>query len=198
MALVIKTPASVTDSWQHGRLIALVKEGGTQVSSPIRPSVELLKKLDFIVQDEDSKLQRLGRLTNIPEATTKPYCLFLRSDGGSDHHPKHILVQIAQLYLMLVLDLDCLVHEITARDVSHTNEVKGCMPVANVALQNQAFACTKMSAKFEKFFSNANSGKMIREEVISKEVSPARRSECKSAWRDSLAEPCRRITEWLQ
>jgi hypothetical protein len=139
MALIIKTPDSVSNSWRHGRLLCSVKDAATQVSTAMLHAVELAKKVNW-VNKEDTKLRDIGRLPNIPESATKPYCLLLRSDGGSDRHPKHISVQIAMVYHMLVLDLHCLVLEITARDVSHTNKVEGCMPVANLALQNQAFA----------------------------------------------------------
>jgi hypothetical protein len=129
MALIIKTPESVSNSWRHGRLLCSVKDAATQVSTAMRHAVELAKKVDWLVDKEDSKLRDLGRLSNIPESTTKPYCLLLRSDGGSNRHPKHISVQIAMVYLMLVLDLDCLVLEITACDVSHPKKSKvACRP----------------------------------------------------------------------
>lgn len=194
MALVIKTPESVSCSWRHGRLLCSVKDAATQVSTAMRHAVELTNKVNWLVNEEDTKLRNLGGLSKIPESTTKPYCLLLRSDGGSDRHPKHITVQIAMVYLLLALDLDCLVLLITARDVSHTNEVEGCMPVANLALQNQAFARTSMLDEYETKFSNAQSGKKIREIVAKYEMNDEKQ-ETLHAWRESLADPRRRVTD---
>lgn len=42
MALVIKTPESVTQSWRHGRLLCSIKESATQVSTAMRHAVELV------------------------------------------------------------------------------------------------------------------------------------------------------------
>jgi hypothetical protein len=107
MSLVITTPPKATDSWRNGRLICAVKDAATQLSVPMRHSVELIKKLDWLVKDEDTRLTEASRLSNTPESTTKPYCLVLRSDGGTDRNPKHFSVKIAMIFLMLLLDLDC-------------------------------------------------------------------------------------------
>jgi hypothetical protein len=163
----------------------------------MRHSVELIKKLDWLVKDEDTKLTEASRLSNTPESTTKPYCLVLRSDGGTDRNPKHFSVKIATIFLMLSLDLDCLILEITARDVSHTNEVEGCMPVANLALQNQAFARSMMSEESEATFKSSGSGKMIRE-VIAKQDGVDKQKLHRKAWRDSLSDPIRGITDRFQ
>lgn len=49
------------------------------------------------------------------------------------------------MYFFLHCDLDLLVYIVTAVDILHVNEAIGVMPVANLALQNQAFARNAMS-----------------------------------------------------
>ncbi len=56
------------------------------------------------------------------------------------------------VYAFLKLDADILICQITAADVSHVNEVEGVMPVANVVLQNQAYAWQSMGPDFEEIF----------------------------------------------
>jgi hypothetical protein len=89
------------------------------------------------------------------------------------------------IFLMLLLALDSLILEITARDVSHTNTVEGCMPLAHLALPNQAFSCSMISEELEALFKSSGSGKMIRE-VIAKQDGVANQQSHRWAWRDSL------------
>lgn len=74
-----------------------------------------------------------------------PYGFSLRADGGSNWNIKNTSVQIALVYFFLHCDLDLLVYIVTAVDILHVNEAIGVMPVANLALQNQAFARNAMS-----------------------------------------------------
>jgi len=96
-----------------------------------------------------------------------PFCLEIWSDGGSDWHPKILLVQLAYLYVMLALDLDLIIVLVTASDLSYLNEVEGVMPVANLALQHQAFEWEQMSDKYESLFKSCNSGKAICDKIVS-------------------------------
>jgi len=47
------------------------------------------------------------------------------------------------LYIMLTLDLDLVLVFVTASDLSYLTEVEGVVPVANLALQHQAFEWEK-------------------------------------------------------
>jgi len=55
-------------------------------------------------------------------------------------------VQIANVSVFLYSDADIIVFMITAANISHVNEVECIMPVANLALQHQAFMSGSMSA----------------------------------------------------
>jgi len=91
----------------------------------------------------------------------------LRSDGGADCHPKNALVQLEYLYFFLKMDVDLLVVLVTASDMSYVNEGEGVMPIANVALQHQAFAHSRMPDHYETIFKNCNSGKAVRNKIAS-------------------------------
>jgi len=57
------------------------------------------------------------------------------------------------------LDVDLLVVLVTASDMSYVNEVEGVMPIANIALQHQAFAWSKMTDNYETMFKIATQEK---------------------------------------
>jgi hypothetical protein len=101
--------------------------------------------------------------------------------------PEESVGQLSVIFLFIDLNIDFLVLEILAADVSHVNGVKGVMPTANVVLvQHQAFARGRMSPHFEDKFKGANSGKAIR---IVIEISEDG-DQCLEAWR-KLMEPVR-------
>ena len=83
------------------------------------------------------------------ERDNMPYSFLIRSDGGHDRNPRNASVQIGCIYNFLQNDLDFVIYLITAPDVSHVNEVEGVMPVANIALQNQAYCRETMSHEME-------------------------------------------------
>jgi hypothetical protein len=64
--------------------------------------------------------------------------------------------------------------------VSHVNEVEGVMPVANVVLQNQAYARQCMGPNFEAIFRPASTAKKIRSTIEKEGLLGL------TAWRDSL------------
>lgn len=95
--------------------------------------------------------------------------------------------------VVLKQDLDVLVVEITAANVSYVNEVERTMPAANLALQHTSFARAKMSDKDENAFKSANSGKAIRE-IIQKAPDEAGKIRMRDVWRSSV-KPVRDMLE---
>ena len=178
IALVITTPATVGESWRYGRVVCSLKDAATQSSTPMHHSIEPVKKIEALVVEEDTLVSRAAG--SLLEGTSKPYSFIIRSDGGSDRNPKNASVQLAMVYAFLKLKADLLICLITAADVSHVNEVEGVMPVANIVLQNQAYARQSMGQDFEETFRPAATAKKIRE-TIQKVGSPGL-----TAWRDSL------------
>ena len=94
---------------------------------------------------------------------------------------------LSSIYTFLENDLDFLIHLVTAADTSYVNEVEGIMPLANVVLQNQAYAREKMSDDIEELFKPAGSGKMIRD-VITDSIESTENNEALESWRKSLSE----------
>jgi hypothetical protein len=178
VALVITTPAKVGESWRYGRVVCSLKDAATQSSTPMRHSIELVKKVEALVAEQDALVSQEGG--TLLEGRSKPYGFIIRSDGGSDRNPKNASVPLAMVYAFLKLDADILICQITAVDVSHVNEVEGVMPVANVVLQNQAYARQSMGPDFEEIFRPAATSKKICA-TIEKEGSLGL-----TAWRDSL------------
>ncbi len=124
--------------------------------------VELVQQLSHMISLDDTALKHNDYYSGSDNA---PFCYALRSDGGADRHPKNALVQLAYLYFFLKMDIDLLVVLVTASDMSYVNEVEGVMPIANVALQHQAFARAKMPIHYETLFKNCNSGKALRDKI---------------------------------
>jgi hypothetical protein len=181
IALVVSTPAKVGESWRYGRVVCSLKDAATQVSTPMRHSIELVKKVEALVTEEDAIVAEEASVSaEVLEGTSKPYGFIIRSDGGSDRNPKNASVQLAMVYAFLKLDADILICQITAADVSHVNEVEGVMPVANVVLQNQAYARQSMGPDFEEIFWPAGTAKKIRATIDKKGFLGL------TAWRDSL------------
>jgi hypothetical protein len=184
------TPTDVDGSFRHGHIIVAIKDKATQVSSSMRHAVEFSAKVRLLVARDDELRKQHASSDDVPEGTSMPYGMVLRADGGSDRNPKNLSVQLSMLFLFMDLDVDFLILEITAADVSHVNEVEGVMPTANVVLQHQAFARGRMSPHFENKFKSANSGKGIRKVIETSEDG----AQCLEAWRESM-EPVRRNIE---
>jgi hypothetical protein len=75
IALVVSTPAKVGESWRYGRVICSLKDAATQSSTPMRHSIELVKKVEALVAEEDSldALVRSPEDGTLLEGTSKPY-----------------------------------------------------------------------------------------------------------------------------
>ena len=56
---------------------------------------------------------------------------------------------LSSIYKFLANDLYFLTQLVTAADISHVNEVEGIIPLANVVLQNQAYARKNMTDDME-------------------------------------------------
>jgi hypothetical protein len=153
--LAAVTPDSIGGSFRHGHITVAIKDTATQVSSSMRHAVEFSAKVRLLVSRDDELRKQHGSFQHLPEGTSMPYGMVLRADGGSDRNPKNLSVQLSMIFLFIDLNIDFLVLEITAADVSHVNEVEGVMPTANVVLQHQGFARGKMSLYFEDKFKGA-------------------------------------------
>jgi hypothetical protein len=188
MALYIRTPVDIKDSWRNGLVTACLKDGCTQHSTPIRHAVELCNQIGALVLRDD---RLIGDDFPIGITTSLPFGFLLRPDGGGDRNPKHALVQISMVYTFSRLNADFLIVLITAPDTSACNEVEGVMPVANLALQNQAYARSLMSPAYEKLYKGAQSGKAVRQRIAAS-GGISETENAKNAWRTSI-NPVRKI-----
>jgi len=187
MALIIATPLQVDDSWRKGIATAVIKDGTTQHSTAVRNVVELVQQLTHMIPLDTIAMNTHQQEDLHDKVDNAPFCYALRSDGGADRHPKNALVQLAYLYFFLKMDVDLLVVLVTASDLSYVNEVEGVMPIANVALQHQAFARSRMPDNYETMFKSCNSGKALRDKIANlpnKET----QDDARKAWRSSVEE----------
>ena len=135
LILFMKTPFEST-SWRNGYVTTSLKEGATQQSTAMRHAVELTQQIQETLLLRDN--------------TMMPFAFLIRSDGGNDRNPKNMTTMLSSIYTFLENDLDFLIHLVTAADTSYVNEVEGIMPLANVVLQNQAYARGKMTDDMKK------------------------------------------------
>ena len=177
VAIFIKTPTT-NSSWRRGTVTIALKDGALEKSTSMRHFVELSKQINEL-SNEDSKL--------LQQKSSLPFGFLVRSDGGNDRNPKNASVLIGSIYFFLKNDLDFAIFLITAADISHVNEAEGVMPICNLVLQNQAYARNKMSDKYEKLFSSANSAKSITR-CIENAGNDLEKIKAKEAWRESMSD----------
>jgi hypothetical protein len=88
-------------------------------------AVELFAKVRLLVARDDELGKQNASFEDVPGGTSMPYGMVICADCGSDRNPKNLSVQLSMVFLFIDLDVDFLVLEITAADVSHMNEVEG-------------------------------------------------------------------------
>ena len=145
VSLFIYPPNELRKLWQRGVVSICNKDGAIEHSTAMRHSLELTQQIQMFVKVEKEILLKQYSY----EKDNMPYSFLIRSDGGHDRNPRNASVQIGCIYNFLQNDLDFVIYLITAPDVSHVNEVEGVMPVANIALQNQAYCREIMSHEME-------------------------------------------------
>ena len=132
-----------------------------------------------------SALKHSQEVINILDKTRPVLALF--TDGGPDHRPTLLSVQLALIALFRRLNLDMLVAARTAPGHSFVNPVERIMSLLNIALYGVALERSKMSAQFESVLSGCNSMSEIRNTAAS---NPGMEEFCKS-----LAEPARFVSD---
>ena len=145
VSLFIYPPNELRKLWRRGVVSICNKDGAIEHSTAMRHSLELTQQIKMFVKLEKDILCKEYSY----EEDNMPYSFLIRSDGGHDRNPRNASVQIGCIYNFLQNDLDFVIYLITAPDVSHVNEVEGVMPVANIALQNQAYCRETMSHEME-------------------------------------------------
>jgi hypothetical protein len=128
---------SSCDSWRTGKVTCSLKDCATQRSSPKGHSLEFIKQCRK-QEKRDDYFMLANPLTSKLENTSMPLILVQRSDGGADRNPKKSGLIVLSIHTFLQLNLCTLVAIVMAADISYINKVDGVMPVANLALQNQA------------------------------------------------------------
>mmetsp|Transcript_37677 Transcript_37677/g.112456 ORF Transcript_37677/g.112456 Transcript_37677/m.112456 type:complete len:1111 (-) Transcript_37677:584-3916(-) len=154
-----------TNKWRNGQLVVTVKDSILQPSSAFRNAAELK--------------------TTILNQSAKPIIIDKRTDGGPEQNTTFLSVQLANVALLRATGADLLIHQRPAADTSWVNEVEGCMPLLNMALQHQATARLRMDERFETLLSNEGSMSKIREAIAAIE-DPSERAAAKAAWTASV------------
>ena len=120
--------------------------------------------------------------------STLPAILVVRTDGGSDHSPKLMQVQLALLSLYLATGMDMLVAVRTAPGHSFLNDVEKKMALLNLGVANIALARSKMNAEHEAATRSDGSMAKIRKraQIV---------GGLKKAWMASTAAPIKVISD---
>ncbi len=109
----IDIPDTIEGSWYHGQVCVVFKEAAFQPSSPIRHGTKLSSWLTTIIANKS--------------------CLFLYTDGGSDHRLTYLSAQLSLIALFLNLNVDFLCVARTAPNQSWRNPVERMMSIVNLA-----------------------------------------------------------------
>ena len=132
---LIDIPESVSDSFYQGSIHATLKDKVFQASSPARHAAETMQVLREFKSDDGVNL-------------SKPILLKL-SDGGPDQRTNFLSVQLADIALLVALDLDFIAHLRTAPGQSSVNMAERTMSALNFALQNTSTCRKGMDDNFE-------------------------------------------------
>ena len=146
VCFLVDIPEFVKSSWYRGQIVAGLKEGTFEPSSPTRHCVELA----------DVLLRRNLQVQPI---------LFLYSDGRPDHRLTHLSVQMSLIALFLKLDLDYLCVARTAPYHSWRNPVERIMSVLNIGLQSVGLMGEKMSDEYESDVTRCKNMSQLRKEA---------------------------------
>ena len=139
-----KEITSAISKWYCGQVFISIKDTATEPSNCVRHSLEL-----------ETIIRSTYDLDYIPSI------LSLYTDGGGDHNPSFVRVQLTLVALCISLDLDFLIAGRTAGGQSYVNPCERTMSTTNFALQNVALERTAMDAEFEREMSSANTNKAI-------------------------------------
>ena len=93
--------------------------------------------------------QQIQEIVRMRENTIVLFFPLIWLVGGDDKNQKNMTTTLSSIYKFLANDLYFLTQLVTAADISHVNEVEGIIPLANVVLQNQAYARKNMTDDME-------------------------------------------------
>ena len=131
VTFILDIPGDPADSFFNGRVFVTCKDKIFEQSSPFRHGAELGRILDNHFCADGVLEQKL---------------LLLYTDGGPDHRVTYGSVQVSLICLFVQYDLDVLIAVRTAPGNSWTNLAERVIPVLNLALQNIALECSRMSS----------------------------------------------------
>jgi len=143
VALAIDIPDSITESFYRGKVFVGVKDAVFSPSSPLMHSQEVIDIIDQLHH-------------------VRPV-LAIFTDGGPDHRPTFLSVQLSWIALFRKLDLDMLIAARTAPGQSYINPVERVMSLLNIALYGVSLERTKMDDRYETVLSRCSSMSDIRE-----------------------------------
>ena len=130
----------IEDTFYHGRVYVGLKDATFQHSSPIRHACEL---------------------RNILQSRDVQPILLLYTDGGPDHCPTFISVQLSLLSLFIELNLDFLCAVRTPPYNSWQNPVERIMSTINIALQG--IGVVRNETEYDDKLKNCNNMKQVRD-----------------------------------
>ena len=145
VALAIDIPDSITESFYRGKVFVGVKDAVFSPSSPLLHSHEVIDIIDQL-------------------HSVQPI-LAVYTDGGPDHRPTFLSVQLSWIALFRKLKLDMLIAVRTAPGQSFINPVERVMSLLNVALYGVSLERTRMDDQYETILGRCSSVSEIREKA---------------------------------